>query len=62
MSNADIAAYTAWLQLPWVLKPLWSPVVEMLRTKRFFVLAMEFVLAGTFAAIALCLKLPSTWC
>jgi PAT family beta-lactamase induction signal transducer AmpG len=59
VSNADIAAYTAWFYLPWVLKPLWSPVVEMFRTKRFFVLAMEFAMAGTFAAIALCLKLPA---
>jgi PAT family beta-lactamase induction signal transducer AmpG len=59
VSNADIAAYTAWLYLPWVLKPLWSPVVEMFRTKRFFVLAMELALAGTFGAIALCLKLPA---
>jgi PAT family beta-lactamase induction signal transducer AmpG len=59
VSNAEIAAYTAWFNLPWVLKPLWSPVVEMFRTKRFFVLCMEFALAATFAAIALSLKLPS---
>ena len=34
VSNADIAFYTAWLYLPWVIKPLWSPVVDILRTLR----------------------------
>jgi len=35
LSNTDIALYTSWLYLPWVIKPLWSPLVDMLRTKRF---------------------------
>jgi hypothetical protein len=50
LSNAEIALYTGSMYLPWVIKPLWSPVVEMFRTKRFFVLAMELVMTVTFAA------------
>ena len=34
VSNTDIALYTSWLYLPWVIKPLWSPVVDILRTRR----------------------------
>ena len=33
-SNTDIALYTSWLYLPWVIKPLWSPLVELFGRKR----------------------------
>ena len=33
ISNTDIALYTSWLYLPWVIKPLWSPVVDILKTR-----------------------------
>jgi len=59
LSNADIALYTGSMYLPWVIKPLWAPVVELLRTKRFFVLAMEWTMTITFIALALALKLPA---
>jgi MFS transporter, PAT family, beta-lactamase induction signal transducer AmpG len=58
LSNMEIALYTGSMYLPWVIKPLWSPVVEMFRTKRFFVLAMELVMTVTFAAGALALGTP----
>jgi PAT family beta-lactamase induction signal transducer AmpG len=58
LSNAEIALYTGSMYLPWVVKPLWSPVVEMFRTKRFFVLAMELVMTVTFAAGAMALGTP----
>ena len=63
LSNAEIALYTGSMYLPWVVKPLWSPVVEMFRTKRFFVLAMELVMTVTFACGALALGTPQwlTW-
>jgi len=41
VSNTDIALYTSWLYLPWVIKPLWSPFVDITRTKRFWVVAMQ---------------------
>ena len=63
LSNPEIALYTGSLYLPWVVKPLWSPLVEMFRTKRSFVLGMELAMTGTLAAVALALSLPSflTW-
>lgn len=52
-SNTDIALYTSWLYLPWVIKPLWSPLVELLGTKRRWVLAMQFLVGAALAGVAL---------
>jgi len=52
ISNTDIALYTSWLYLPWVIKPLWSPLVDITRTKRFWVVAMQFLVALTLALAA----------
>ena len=57
MSNADLAMYTSLLYLPWVVKPLWSPLVDVVRTKRWWVLAMQVLMTVCFAALAL--GLPS---
>jgi len=46
ISNTDIAYYTSWLYLPWVIKPLWSPFVDITRTKRFWTVSMQFVVAA----------------
>jgi PAT family beta-lactamase induction signal transducer AmpG len=59
ISNTDIALYTSWLYLPWVIKPLWSPVVDILRTKRFWIVAMQFIVGVTLASVALTIPLPS---
>jgi PAT family beta-lactamase induction signal transducer AmpG len=45
VSNTDMALYTSWLYLPWVIKPLWSPLIDMFRTKRYWILAMQFSIA-----------------
>jgi PAT family beta-lactamase induction signal transducer AmpG len=45
ISNTDIALYTSWLYLPWVIKPLWSPFVDITRTKRFWVVSMQFLIS-----------------
>ncbi|MEO6184038.1 MAG: MFS transporter [Verrucomicrobiota bacterium] len=45
ISNTDIALYTSLLNLPWVLKPLWSPFVDIFKTKRLWIVAMQFLLA-----------------
>src|SRR5882672_2431465 len=55
LSNAEIALYTGSMYLPWVIKPLWSPLVEMFGSKRLFVLAMELAMTVTFACGALAL-------
>jgi MFS transporter, PAT family, beta-lactamase induction signal transducer AmpG len=56
ISNTEIAFYTSWLYLPWVIKPLWSPVVDILKTRRFWILAMQLLVGAGFAAIALTLQ------
>ncbi len=58
VSNADIAFYTAWLYLPWVIKPLWSPVVDILRTRRWWIWTMQLLMGAGFAAVGLTLPLP----
>lgn len=58
ISNTDIALYTGWLYLPWVIKPFWSPVVDIFATKRLWILAMQWILAVAFAAIAFTLPVP----
>ena len=58
LSNAEIALYTAWLFLPWVIKPLWSPFVDMLRTKRWWIVIMQIVLGAAFAGVALSINAP----
>ncbi|MEW6652682.1 MAG: MFS transporter [Bacteroidota bacterium] len=58
MSNADIALYTSWLYLPWVLKPFWAPLVDVLRTKRYWILVLQFIIAVGFAGVGLTIPLP----
>lgn len=58
MSNGDLALYTSLLYLPWVIKPLWSPFVDIIRTKRWWILAMQVLMAASFAAMALTLPRP----
>lgn len=52
MSNGDIAMYTGLLYLPWTVKPLWSPFVDIVRTKRWWVVVTQAVIAVSFALAA----------
>jgi PAT family beta-lactamase induction signal transducer AmpG len=52
ISNTDIALYTSWLYLPWVIKPLWSPFVDLFRTKRYWVILMQLLIGVSLACIA----------
>lgn len=52
IGNAKIAMYTSLLLIPWTIKPLWSPIVEMISTRRKWTLASQLLLAICFAAIA----------
>jgi PAT family beta-lactamase induction signal transducer AmpG len=53
ISNTKIAFYTSLLNLPWALKPIWGPIVDNLKTKRWWVLTMQFIMGILFACIAL---------
>lgn len=59
ISNADIALYTSWLYLPWVIKPLWSPFVDMFRTKRWWVVGLQGIIAASLALVAFTIEMPS---
>lgn len=52
LSNTDIALYTSWLYLPWVIKPIWSPFVDLVKTKRWWVVTMQTFVAVGFAGVA----------
>jgi len=53
ISNTDIALYTSWLYLPWVIKPLWSPLAELFGTKRAWVTVLQFFVGAALAGVAL---------
>ncbi len=59
ISNAEIALYTSWLYLPWVIKPLWSPIVDMLKTKRLWIILMQLIVGAGLGGIALSIPLPN---
>ena len=52
LTNTQIALYTSWLYLPWVIKPLWSPFIDLIKTKRWWVNAMQTLIAAAFAGVA----------
>lgn len=52
LSDVQIAFYTSWLYLPWVIKPVWSPFVDLVNTKRFWIISMQALIAATFAGVA----------
>ncbi len=58
ISNTDIALYTSFLLIPWTIKPLWSPFVEIFGTRRNWTLYAQIVLALCFAIVAL--AIPSS--
>lgn len=52
ISNTEIALYTSWLYFPWVIKPLWSPFVDLIKTKRWWIYAMQLLIGGGMAGVA----------
>ena len=58
ISNADIALYTGWLYLPWVIKPFWSPFVDIIKTKRWWTLIMQWIIGFGLAAVAFAIPTP----
>lgn len=59
LSNTDITLYTSWLYLPWVIKPLWSPFVDMLRSKRWWIITMQVLIAAALGGVAF--TIPGPW-
>jgi PAT family beta-lactamase induction signal transducer AmpG len=59
VSNTDIGVYTSLLYLPWVVKPLWSPVVDLIATRRRWIWAMQLLIGAGLAGVALVVPLPN---
>lgn len=57
LSNTDAALYTAWLYLPWVIKPFWSPIVDVFRSKRWWITMMQLIIGAGFAGVAFTLPM-----
>ena len=51
ISNEDIGFYTSWLYLPWVIKPLWSPFIDLYGTKRNWFLTMQLLISLAFLIV-----------
>lgn len=52
LSNAEITFYTSWLYLPWVIKPLWSPFIDVVKTKRWWITGMQLLIGAAFGGVA----------
>jgi len=58
ISNTDIALYTSWLYLPWVIKPFWSPIVDLFKTKRWWIIIMQLFIGAGLGGVALTIPGP----
>ena len=52
LSDGQITVYTGWMGLPWVIKPIWSPIIDNLKTKRWWIVAMQFFMGIALALVA----------
>ena len=59
VSDAQITFWTSLIMLPWTFKPLWSPFLEIYKTKKFFVVLTQILTGLLFALVAFALHLPS---
>lgn len=60
LNDARITLYTGWMGLPWVVKPVWSTVIDNFRTKRWWIVSTEFTLGVCLALVAFSLP-TSLW-
>ncbi len=58
-TDGEIAFFTTLVSLPWMLKPVWGPILEMFKTKKYFVVATQFAGGVLFGMLALTLQLPN---
>ena len=59
MSKGEMAWYTSLLYLPWVIKPLWSPFIDIIKTKRWWIMATQILMSAAFVLVAFTLPHPS---
>ncbi len=59
VSKGEMSLFTSLLYLPWVIKPLWSPFIDILKTKRWWIITMQILMSAAFALLAFSLPHPS---
>ena len=59
INNEDIGIYTSLLYLPWVIKPLWSPFIDLYSTKRKWFLGMQMLISLAFLLVGLTIPLSN---
>lgn len=59
VSDAKITLWTSLIMLPWTLKFIWSPFLEIFKTKKFFVILTQILTGVGFAGIGLALQMPA---
>ena len=52
LSNSEITYYTSWLYLPWMIKPIWSPFIDLIKTKRWWITSMQILIGAAFGGVA----------
>ena len=58
LNNTDITLYTSWLYLPWVIKPLWSPFIDIIKTKRWWIITMQLLIGASLGGVAFTIPGP----
>ena len=58
LSNTNITLYTSWLYLPWVIKPLWSPFIDIIKTKRWWIVTMQLLIGASLGGVAFTIPAP----
>lgn len=61
MPNSQMSFYTSLISLPWIFKPLWSPFVDVIKTKRWWVIVMQFGMAVLIGFLAWCIREEFMW-
>lgn len=56
--NGQMALFTSLLYLPWMIKPFWSPFIDIIKTKRWWILAMQMVMSVAFILLTLTVPMP----
>jgi MFS transporter, PAT family, beta-lactamase induction signal transducer AmpG len=62
ITDTQIAFWTSLIMLPWTLKPLWGPFMEIYKTKKFFVILTQLTIGVLFGLVAFSLSLPNFLC
>ena len=57
--NGQMALFTSLLYLPWTIKPFWSPFVDIIKTKRWWFIAMQILMTAAFVLLTITIPHPS---